>query len=420
MVHLEGLWYVSRGDGGQFDIDPLVHSVAFHVLVCLFLSRAYSRRYGDHMDSDPSPAPQTYYVERNLRIDEFARWAKGGRGGEGDPPGGNPNGASMRLRSVIGPPGGGKSMFLRQLHATLEIHSSPLFVFPVLSLKEVNDSELLWRWLEKATAKANSHGLGGPLPSMVVEVSQIGTVTASLCQACGANFSLVLVDALEEAPSTWQQEIEQFLIPLLNAYRNNTRVVLTRRDEYTLKEPILRWEEEVHLLKPLSSPAEQIRRRLETAGMMDADQQREPWDQKLDQKIVAAGLTSAKRTALLAELNPSLTPSPYINLLLLNCKLDHPAEPLDGEDYHVCLRQYVERANLTPTEAFATHLLDLGQDEEFFRNNGYVRKSPYRGEGSEPINSLLKSGTAANQGTDGYLIEPGVVALLRLCLNVAV
>ena len=50
------------------------------------------------------------------------------------------------------------------------------------------------------------------------------------------------------------------------------------------------------------------------------------------------------------------------------------------------------------------------------RGNSFVttgmREESLSGRRLRTINNLLKSGTAANQGTDGYPIEPGVVALL--------
>ncbi|MCA9867705.1 MAG: hypothetical protein KC410_14560 [Anaerolineales bacterium] len=408
MVHLEGLWYVSRGDGGQFDIDPLVHSVAFHVLVCLFLSRAYSRRYGDHMDSDPSPAPQTYYVERNLRIDEFARWAKGGRGGEGDPPGGNPNGASMRLRSVIGPPGGGKSMFLRQLHATLEIHSSPLFVFPVLSLKEVNDSELLWRWLEKATEEAKEHRLYGPLQPHDHTAYEIGIATVTLCHTWGANFQLLLVDAYEDALPSWKQEIEQFLAEVLNA--PHARIVLTRRDEYALEEARLRWEEEVLRLEPLSSPAEQIRRRLE---MVSAPAwPREDMEGELDQLIKDANLTINAREGIVRDLMNILTPNPYINLLLLRHKLQNPLPVKAHKAYKdACLTEYLARVKLE-----AKVYLPLLQRITAINNLGEFKGSDYGGHGIEAsrLEQLMAAGIVNPvPGTQRYQLEPAIVSLIN-------
>lgn len=410
MVHLGGLWYVSRGDAGQFDVDPLAHSVTFHVLVCLFLSRAHSRRNGDHMDSDPPSALLPYYVERNLRIDEFVRWAMGRRGGEDEPPGGNPNAgnnssdsASTRLRSVIGPPGSGKSAFLQQLNAALNAQP-PLIVFPVLFLKEIDSLKMLWEWWERAAAKVNTRRFPEVF-HRTIDQDPVGVETSKLCQACGANPSIVLVDAFEEAQPSWQREIEQFLAQILTA--RNARIVLTRRDEYALEEARLRWEEEVLQLEPLSLPAEQIRRRLELAGAPAWS--REDWEVQLDQLIIDADLTNEAREAVVRELMDTLTPNPYINLLLLRYKLQNllPAEMYK----QACLVEYLARVKLE-AEVFLPLLKRIAAINELGKFTG----SDYGGHGIEAseLEQLMVAGIVnLISGTQSYQLEPAVVSLIN-------
>jgi hypothetical protein len=308
-------------------------------------------------------------------VGEFAGWAAGDH-------------ESTRLRSVIGPPGCGKSTFLRQLlHALID--EPRCAVFPIL---------------------ITAHALPNYPETILQQLNDIR----------GAPIPVLLVDEWETTTLDERRRCEEhLLVPFLFSAGLNSRVVIARRDEHGLEEALLRWEEEVHELKGLDEPQpngreEQVRRRLAAVAEVTPEEATTllEWPDAPNAVVgYAINLDNEGRQALLNHLRETLTPNPYVNLTLLHHQLIHPATPLTVAAYEACLRAYVARAGLGPE--YYDLLLQLsphlGQDGTFT-----TQEYDARNQRAKELNTLQSAGVVARvSGTLRYRLEPAVVLLVR-------
>ena len=314
----------------------------------------------------PKPPPD-FYVERSLSSPDFVEWLKktGPEAQREQSPSTSyfvewlkePN-PKTRLRSIVGPPGSGKTTFLRRLAAQLRQKGWPVLELPeppsdeeATSLPAAQSSgseDQLSRWKSAQLRKLVDAGYLQPNTEIPVEPSKQFEQAIDLLARW--TDPVLLVDGFDELSPDQRQRVEQQLLVLFlfpdNVPRPNTRVVLTRRDQYGLEDSALRWEEFVSKLKPLNHPEEQkrqIRRRLAHMLATDPAHRRATAEvakrstHKIDQDEIAA---------VVDKLRPSLTSNPFINVALLERLLAEPDEPLTRDDYQSCLQTYVRHAGL--------------------------------------------------------------------------
>jgi hypothetical protein len=348
-----------------------------------------------------APAALLFYVERNLAIDDFVRWATGVH-------------LSTRLRSVIGPPGSGKTTFLLTLHHILGQHNR-CFLLPILFPDSARN---LQEWLDSVLAQGGRQFEFTPIPS-----NEPQEVFRQLCSHCGANIPVLFLDAFEELPVDERRWIEEhLLIPFLHPNTGGdakTRIIVARREERALEEALLRWEEEVHPLEGLDKPAadgpvEQVRQRLAAVLGKTWDQAKATleWPNAPDDAIdYAIVLNRINREALLETLRGLLTPSPYVNLLLLQRKLAHPTTPLTGQDYDECLKAYVRRAGVPAQYARQVKALIRSlPDPHSFTVNHYDA----RGDRNAVLQALMAAGIVFQiPKTSSYGFEPAFIQLIE-------
>jgi hypothetical protein len=369
--------------------------------------------------SNPAPSP---YIERNLTIADFIVWITGNESG-------NP-GPSTKLRSIIGGPGAGKSTFVGQLINELDKRSDciPFEKLDLANYHSVSLRHTLRGWLIGASDKARRKL--SPPPVFMLDEVNFDEFVKELRQACGARVRvLVVVDSFDELTSTDQVEVESILQVLLssNPSSETIKVIIARRDETRLIELLLRWEEEIFELHGLDVdaqvPAEQIRRRLQ-AGGAGLGPKPEPWESELDQVIADKALDEAGQKRLVERLSPSLTPNPYINLLLLRRALDKEESPdlLDADDYRACLNNYVARAGLSAEHAstlvaLTTLFKEINltkENDNTVTDDGTFVIEEYGGQGkeAETLSAFMNAGIITYGKGLRYQIDPGA---LRLC-----
>ena len=367
--------------------------------------------------SDPQDRRQEYYIERNLKIPDFVRWAGG------DPPGDDPpgeGGASTRLRSVIGPPGCGKSMFLDQLKPALRAGGCHVLWLDIKILGALPDGLLEW-----LRTTVDSHKVTGFAYDSTALFS--GNFESFL-RRFGASPLVLLVDSFEDISPDSREVLETqvfapFLFPPGEA-ADNRYAVIARRDEYGLQEALLRWEDYVHELKGIdfvvsNGPMEQIRRRLKAVAEAAPAQAGEilEWEEgdgELPGEAVThvRGLDDAGRDEFCNGLMEHLTTNPYVNLALLRRKLLYLDKLLDHAAIRDCLESYLRRASLDEL-VFTVVLTDMSVRWDV---NGELTQSQVAPAGDSGIHTdkLLLAGILATiPGTQRYRVDPAVVALFR-------
>jgi len=245
------------------------------------------------------------------------------------------------MRSIVGPPGVGKTTFLRQLREALRQQDAAVLwldlsiVHEGLARRPWAENEAVWsRYLQAEDAKRAA--------ASVEEFIAIAASASSHGMA-----PVLLADGYDELKLAESMRVEQeILIPFLfpNEVANpQSRVVLARRDEYALSAARLRWEDVTFPLEGLTDPAAQL------WALLRADPAAVGATMVAPAAVIAAiaALDDDARAALVAALQAMLTPNPFVNLHLLERHFQHPAIPLGPDDCQHCLAKYVERAGLS-------------------------------------------------------------------------
>lgn len=351
------------------------------------------------------------YIERNLSIEEFVKWARGS----------SPR--STRLRSVVGPPGIGKSTFLKLLQDRLQLDGERVLMFDLAPSKEKSLVGVLHDDLDKHAREWK-----------VFFASDRSVLFASALDAFLRSVSetrlILLVDSFEEVSEAEREAMEaQVLIPFLfqAGGRGDERyAVIARRDEFALSDALLRWEDEIYTLEGLDAakanePAEQIQRRLQAiaatsgspddvASILEWEEEASPLKDKEAGRIFKCTGSSAE--AIVERLAPHLTPNPYINLALLRRQLLRPDGELGAEDYRAVLDAYLRRAGLPETTTYGNTLIPLSGRMD---KDGKISQPEYRsnaGQAAE-LEALMSAGIIAYSYPHDYHMEPGVFQLVQ-------
>ncbi len=287
-------------------------------------------------DQTGTPLAADPYLERNVAIDGFAAWVK------------SKASSPTRMRSIVGPPGVGKTIFLRRLRQQLLAEDESM-----LWLDLPGDLEAERFWSENAAMWARY--LQAEDAHRAAQSVQDFIITAAAQSQYGLS-AVLLVDGYDEVDDNRREWVQQqVFIPFLfpdGIVDPQSRIVLARRDENALTAPRLRWEDEVRLLEGLKEeqPRQQIQALLGAPLAIGAAV-------AVPEHVVnaIALLDPAARGALVMALQDRLTPNPFVNLCLLERQLQHPTAPLVAADYRACLVSYVARAGLD--EAFVTILI---------------------------------------------------------------
>lgn len=355
------------------------------------------------------------YIERNLSINEFVLWARG-KSTMAETM------SETRLRSIIGPPGSGKTVFLGQLGRALETAGLRVLRLDVAKVSSKPLSDSLHEWLEQQAKKLE-------IPYVRDRtVSPSAAFQAFLWQLGPTPAVVLLVDGFDEADPAARDQLEQLIASFLFGPSGDAAdryAVVARRDEYGLQEVLLRWEDDVYTLEGLDSvvakgPIEQIRRRLAAVAAEPTKARAilewEEGDGKLPDKVVTGigELDDAGRKALTERLKPHLTPNPYINLALLRRQLLRGEAALTPDDFRACLEAYIRRAGLPGIDKFVTQLIALSREVDMGGEMVW-HKFPFHDTGLEPddMEVLISVGSLALVAdTLRYRLDPALHKLL--------
>lgn len=372
-------------------------------------------------EPDQQAADSGHYVElEELRPGGFVTWAIS------DAP-------STRLRSVTGPPGGGKSTFLKQIETRL-LPNTTCFLLPLLLLSGSEKVELtLQRWLNSISEVARIQGIPNlyASPGITDYRERWIAIVNKLSNACGpGRVRVLLVDGFDELTKAQRELIEKnvvepFLLPAHGDSGNN-RSIIARRYEHALTKATLRWEDDVHPLKGLAldQQSEQIKRRLAVIQSRPENEARAwlEWPEATDPNVSAAeqaSITAAvnfsvqlddtQTRELVDLLKDFLTPNPLVNLLELRRQFLHPGTPLDASDCRDCLERYVERSRV-PT----INVVELiGLVRRLVNPASFVLPDANNPLGNAQFEELKESGLMTQiPGTTRYCFEPAVIQLV--------
>lgn len=173
-------------------------------------------------------------IKRDLLMEDMLRWV------------GYPSPA-FRLRSVVGSAGSGKSWFMGDLKATIE--SMP-------------DAPIIW-WLDLGENFDNSNTESPANHIIRWKTSEVWRLdflqpdesqwVKFLKMACEeADKIIFLIDSFDEISGSSRRWFEEHVLATA-IEQPCVRVVLTRRDEYRITHPLVRWCDEVKSLEPFTT-----------------------------------------------------------------------------------------------------------------------------------------------------------------------
>jgi len=208
------------------------------------------------------PFDPNLFVGRGDPLDKIITWA-------------NETAPYGRLLSLVGSPGIGKSWLMCQIHQQLTLSSGRIIIWLNLSsLASCNipsidflDEAERKKWLAEAIQSARlicEHTIRD-FDSTLLFNTSLERFAQDLCEMCKPwPPPILMVDGFEEVSEKLRSEIENdLLVPFLA--QPCTRVILTRRDDYALQNPDLRWNEQLIILGifPPQDGREQLEKRLE-------------------------------------------------------------------------------------------------------------------------------------------------------------
>lgn len=362
-------------------------------------------------ESTTSPSPPvelSWYVERQPTPKSFADWAEQRK----------PSQPSTRLRSIVGPPGSGKTTFLWAL--TRILRERRLVVVQLDLTSKTLQQPTVWLIGELKELERAGHIVLTIAPEQLAN-QDFHRVWLVLVRALRNQPAVLLVDGFDETDSANRGWIEyEVLVPFLfrSGERGESRAVIARRDEYALTEATLRWEDDVHPLQGLrdEQTIKQIDERLAAVAraVQDARKILEWPDAPAAIIDLAVTFNETDRAALINRLKQCLTPNPFVNLLLLQRQLQRPDEPLNVTDHRACLENYLRRAGLKATSSDELiALINRQNDPSSFRLSDLSEKQGHF-EVRERVKGLIEAGMVSQiPGTARYRFDPAIIQLVK-------
>jgi hypothetical protein len=289
------------------------------------------------------------FVERKQDVSHLLDWA-------------NAPSVPKQVKSLVAPPGAGKTWILQAVRERLERRAHPtapperLVIFcdaPRLVNREPtsplwNNSEI-FKWLEEIREKAISlHCSVDPIErSGLVEIAAlVQRLVSELCERCALTHPvIVLVDGLDEVKSDQAQQVEeQILKPFVE--RQCVRMIIAHRDEDALwrglRNDTLR-----------RNNGEQSRYRL--SDLPSVDEQFQKFRDKFHP--TATHLTTANLDQFKHSLTHYQWNHPYINAFLFDkararTDITDVTKLLTADDLRECLFAVIERRDASGTPRF--------------------------------------------------------------------
>lgn len=269
------------------------------------------------------------YVDREKELGDLLAWTDSAS-------------VSKQVKSLVAPPGAGKTWFLQAVQEKLEgrVKDAPpgrLVIFcDVPRLVDRNqsvatslDSKAVFDWLAQEQAKAFRFCSDvRPIDRSVQIAQAIDQLVIDLCEKCALQHPVVvLVDGLDEAPPDQAAKIEWEILERFIG-KQCVRMVIAHRDEYTLKNPLKNQAERFFLSIP-PSVEEQF-------------QKFKKWFYKDVTPPTETNLDQFKRLLTHYQWN-----HPYINAFLFDKALQRVASDvtqlLTTDDLRECLYAVIER-----------------------------------------------------------------------------
>jgi len=204
------------------------------------------------------------FVEREQDISQLLGWA-------------NAPSVTKQVKLLVAPPGAGKTWVLQAVRERLERRAHPtapperLVIFcdvPRLvngstSTASLNEKAIL-DWLEQIQQQAAMHfcsRVSRIERSGLVEIAAlVQRLVQELCEQCTLKYPvIVFVDGIDEVTPEQAARIEwQILVPFIE--KRCVRMIIAHRDEYALRDPLIRRQAERSFLRDLPSVDKQFQK----------------------------------------------------------------------------------------------------------------------------------------------------------------
>ena len=157
---------------------------------------------------------------------------------------------AQRVLSVVGPPGVGKSYLLHGVRDSLQTFGQLVFWINLSRDEMIRGREHpdvvtdtgLRQWLKDAIKKSHDRcDRVRPYDSTISPEATLFTLATDLCERCDLN-PILIVDGFEEIDQQRRDWLEESVLAQFIG-RSCTRIIIGRRDEFSLNSPALRWTE---------------------------------------------------------------------------------------------------------------------------------------------------------------------------------